>query len=401
MQPFFMPVGQRLTPTDLIFPFAVLLFIAGIVFRAYKFKWHNFYFVLAAYFTAMLISALFSGDLKTGLIKLIPVTYLLGLPVLAFNVIEDERDIKWTFYAWICGAILPLAVSVLTVAVFYIQPDNPFLKYTVYEYGAVPVGNYPRLNATFVSASMFCDYLSVTAVILLIAKRAGWIGTQFFWPVFMLVLAGAAFTISSVMGGVVLVVGGWIWLTQRDKKPAFARTALVGSIAFAALFFAINFFALQPYEGAPYKINIPGIEKDLYPSGRVLIWAEAINNFSKEPLTGIGLGQPVGNVMYQNTDGSMSLLTDAHNIFLSVAAQCGIFGLAALIWLMVYFVRQGAELKQENLILNGLVLAFISAFIYQGLLGSFEDTRHLWVLMGMIAAARAMVDSNAALSKSE
>lgn len=393
MQPFFMPAGQRLTPTDLVFPLAAFIFFVAILLGAYRFKWHSFYLVLAVYFVTMVISAVFSEDVKGSFIKLIPVTYLLGLPVLAYNVIEDERDLKWTFYALICGAFLPLAAGLLTIAIFYVQPDNSLLKYTVYEYGAVPVGNYPRLSATFVSASMFCNYLSVIAVIMLIANRVGWLTTKIFLPLFAAVLICSAFTISAGLGGLVLVIGGWIWLTQRESKKLIARGSLVGSVTFAVLFFAINFFALQPYEGAPYKINIPGVERDLYPSGRVLIWEDSINSFKRDPITGIGLGQNPANVTFQNTDGSVSLLTDAHNTFLSIAAQCGIIGLAAIIWLMVFFVRQGVAARTGSLILSGLVLAYISAFIYQGLLSSFEDTRHLWVLMGMIPAVRVMFEA--------
>jgi hypothetical protein len=44
----------------------------------------------------------------------------------------------------------------------------------------------------------------------------------------------------------------------------------------------------------------------------------------------------------------------------------------------------------------GLAIAFVSAFLFEGLTGSFEDTRHLWILMGLILAVRQIdEDSNA------
>ena len=32
-------------------------------------------------------------------------------------------------------------------------------------------------------------------------------------------------------------------------------------------------------------------------------------------------------------------------------------------------------------------IAFFAAFVFDGLTGSFEDARHLWLLLGLIAAA--------------
>jgi len=38
-------------------------------------------------------------------------------------------------------------------------------------------------------------------------------------------------------------------------------------------------------------------------------------------------------------------------------------------------------------ILAAVGLALICSFVYQGLTGSYEDARHLWVLMGIFMAA--------------
>jgi len=78
-------------------------------------------------------------------------------------------------------------------------------------------------------------------------------------------------------------------------------------------------------------------------------------------------------------------VSDAHNVFLNVAAQAGLVGLAGLLMLMAYAMR----LSRANSVALVLGLTFLNGFAYQGLTGSFEDTRHLWVLFGiLIAAAR-------------
>jgi O-antigen ligase len=408
MHPFVYTAGQRLTPTDLIFPAAAILWIVSLLFGQLKFKWHNFYWVLGGYFAAMLISAAFSADAKTSFIKLIGETYLIGLGVLTFNLIDDERGLKWALRAWLCGAALAATAGILTIFLFYLQPGNPLLAYTVYHYGAVPVGNYPRVSSTFISASMFCNYLNVSLVMLFIVGKRGWIGKTLFLVLLAAILICSVFTISAGLGGVFLSIGIWIWLMLRsrtDWRARFARFALCGGIAIAVLFFALNFIALQNYPGAPYAYKLPGIEAEVQPSSRLLVWSNALGTFFEHPFTGRGLGQAVSSVMYQNTDGSMSLLTDAHNIFLSVAAQCGIPGLLAILVLVFYILRLGSGFDRatfdqnvNSYILQGLGLAFLSAFVYQGLTGSFEDARHLWVLMGMIPAAASLYDERSGIT---
>jgi hypothetical protein len=94
MQPFPVFAGQRLTSTDLLFPLVVLLWIAALLFGQLRFKWHKVYWILAAYFAAMFISTVFSMDVKASFIKLLAEAYLIGLAVLAFNLIDDENDLK-------------------------------------------------------------------------------------------------------------------------------------------------------------------------------------------------------------------------------------------------------------------------------------------------------------------
>ena len=78
-----------------------------------------------------------------------------------------------------------------------------------------------------------------------------------------------------------------------------------------------------------------------------------------------------------------------HNLFLNVAVQCGLLGIAAIIFLIAHVARRTCRLPwdQHRLIQVGLGLAWLNAFAYQGLTGSYEDARHLWVLLGLIVVA--------------
>jgi O-antigen ligase len=90
----------------------------------------------------------------------------------------------------------------------------------------------------------------------------------------------------------------------------------------------------------------------------------------------------------------MQLLTDAHNFVLNVAAQAGLVGIIPLILICIAVVRYPlASIRSSGITapLNvALWIAFISAFLVQGLVGSFEDARHLWVLIGLIVAVQTV-----------
>jgi O-antigen ligase len=109
-----------------------------------------------------------------------------------------------------------------------------------------------------------------------------------------------------------------------------------------------------------------------------------------DPPTGSGLGTAVANVVFQNSDGSWSVLTDAHNTFLNVAAQAGLPALIAMIAIVVVVLRRGfIKLESSDFyVLRGLIIAFLAAFVYDGMTGSFEDARHLWILIGLILASK-------------
>jgi putative inorganic carbon (hco3(-)) transporter len=388
----------RLTLTDIIFPIVSFVFLVTILLGHLHFRWHKFYLFLLFYFAVMVLSTIFSANPRQSLIKLSGEIYLLGLVILTFNSVRTEKDFKQVIQTWLCGTLLTILVGFLTIFLFYFQRDNWILQYTTSIYGAVPVGNYPRLTSIFISSSMFCNYLSVSLILLLIAEKLDFIKKKLCRILVCLLLICAVFTISSGLGGIVFTIGVWIWICYKNSKNNFARISFVGGISVAFFFFVINFFALQKYPNAPYSIRLPFFEVDLLPSPRLLVWSDSLHTFAENVLTGKGLGLNSCEVVFQNTDGNIAYLTDAHNIFLSVASQNGIFGLIAISAIIYYFVRKFSlsffNLNNRKFLQNALILAFISAFFYQGLTGSFEDTRHLWVLIGFILSSETLEKTN-------
>jgi O-antigen ligase len=142
---------------------------------------------------------------------------------------------------------------------------------------------------------------------------------------------------------------------------------------------------------APYLIHIPVLDLTLAPSGRLMIWTDAVRNFLAHPLTGRGIGVDPVLVHYLDPSGVYETSTDAHNVFLSIAVQCGIVGLAAFLLLARELVARTLPLRiagdASAIVRTGVGAGLLIALLYEGLGGSFEDSRHLWAAFGLLIAS--------------
>jgi len=370
-----------LTPTDVIFPLAFVCWIGVLAADSGKFKWRPEYSAFALYFLALIVSAIFSVNPRFSFIKVAASAYLIMLAVMGSTFVTTIHRLRLSVLAWLAGAIVPLLAAFLAIVLFYFVPESSLLPDLTYHYGAVPVGNFPRISSTFISASMFCNYLTVTLVFTLLAVKMKWIGKGLGAVIAFAVAVSAIFTVSIALGGVALAAGLWLWAVSANKT-----IGQIGAIVCAAI--AIAFLAI-----APFSLSLlPGLSA----SSRLLVWRDAINTFLADPVTGRGFGTAVANVTYQNSDGSWSLLTDAHNTFLSLAAQSGMLGLIGMIAIVIVTLRSGfAKVEGDNFdVLRGLAIAFLAAFVYDGMTASFEDARHLWILVGLILAANRIASDD-------
>jgi O-antigen ligase len=180
-------------------------------------------------------------------------------------------------------------------------------------------------------------------------------------------------------------------MTHKNKMRLIG---LILSLIGALILYLLNFVALSHDAVASHDPIF--VDSPLYPSARLLVWQASIQTILESPIFGKGLGADACQVLFQNTDGTVSLLTDAHNVFLNVAAQLGLFGLIALILIILTTIRRAffSEFSSvgQKLLASAFGVAFISAFLYQGLLSSFEDARHIWSLIGLIMSVGKLRD---------
>jgi hypothetical protein len=236
---------------------------------------------------------------------------------------------------------------------------------------------------------MACNYLTVSLMLLIAARRLGWLGRRTFVLLTAGIAVAAATTISPGLGGIFIGVGLWSWLSTERHSPA-AMLALGAGVAAAALFLVAAAVTPIVNPTAPFLFHFKFLDLTLAPSPRMLTWIDSAKIFIAHPLLGSGIGADAAHVSYLDPSGNLQRLTDAHNSFLNIAAQCGLAGLLALLAIAGFGLRQLRPLQLEtaqDVLRVGIAIGFAASFIYEGLTGSFEDARHLWVLFGLMLVA--------------
>ena len=385
-------VGRHFaTPADAFYLATVALLGLALLTREIRFRWHPAYWILAGYLAAMAVSLLFSAQPSRSAFKLLTQVYLLSLPVLALNLVRSADALRRSLTVWLWVAGMLSGVGVITLLLYFTDPTNPLLEFTLHPKGTLPEGDYPRIDLTFTHAAMLGNWLTVSLLILLGAGALGWVKR----PVFVLLLAAMLlslfFSLTPGLLGVPVAIGVWQWLRLRRDRPLVARLWLAGGILGGLPFLVAAAVTPIIHPTAPFLIEVPGYGT-LAPAARLTFWIAGWQNMIAAFPFGTGIGTDAIAVPFQNPAGHLYTLYDAHNVYLSLGVQTGLPGLAALALLIFYVARRTAALsfcRPAELVPLVLGLAWLDAFALQGLVGAFEDARFLWIILGLFLAGLA------------
>ena len=380
--------GQFVPYTDFIFLAVAGFWLIALARRETRIELSKFYIFLGVYGLAFTISTVFSVHPLKSFFKLLGEFYLFGLAAITFNLLRDAKFFKQITLAWLVGTALTVLATLAGFLLFYIGYKTQAENYLLSHYGSLPTGNYPRIHALFANANMMTNYLNVSFLLALLAEKTGWL--KKIWSRILLcgIFFAAVFTFSAGLGGIILSSGIWFWaFLKNNKNHLAAKFAIVLAIFCAALVFCSTLVSPDT-NNSNTEISIPFTQKKIEPSVRVLVWENAFENFRESPLIGRGTGANAALLKYQTISGSNQILLDAHNMWLNVLGQTGLFGLIAFLSLVVYLTTRCRfyfdKFGEPQFIHLALSCAFVGAFLYQGLSGSFEDARHLWILFGML-----------------
>jgi len=394
--PVFQPLYVRLFGSgpivivaDVVFVVTTLIWIVALFRRTASLRFNGFHVAAGAYFVALCLSALFSIDRTASLVKLVGAAYLIGIAVLAISLVRTWEELSHVLHMWIASTAVVALVGIAGLLLFIAGFRSPDQNFALSGFGSLPAGLYPRIRATFANANLLCSYLAIGVMLLAFmlsidrARRA--------W--YLVVSAGAwmvaMLSLSPGIGGLFLSLGIWEWRRRGDdaSRRAFAGAALgTGIVAGVALFAA----ALVD----PSRLDDGGLALSaIGPSPRVEMWRRSFQVFLEHPIVGQGIGTGADTFNYLAASGQPQALTDAYNVWLSVAMQSGVLGVSAFIGLVAYAWRRSAPWGGDNHRISGLKLALrcalVSSLFYQGLTGSFEEARHIWLVFGLMVCAGA------------
>ncbi|CAN5444424.1 IctB family putative bicarbonate transporter [soil metagenome] len=383
-------LGLQVPFTDFIFVLSFGFWLLAVIRRETTIRTNRIFAFVGLYATAFAISTVFSSDPTRSLYKLLGEFYLFSLCFLTFNLATNNEFLKKIAIAWLVGTGLTILAAATGFILFYLgfktQDDNFFLSHR----GSLPAGDYPRIYALFDNPNMLCNFLTVSIVLVVMSERLGWIKKKVAITLALGVVLTAVFSLSPGIGGIFLGLSLWFWALEKGRRSMFAKIALS-----FGLFMAITAFAsavVSPdTRNTIQDIELRFVHTRIEASVRVLAWEDTLRQFRENPWLGIGTGLRVADIRYTTLTGENLALTDGHNMWLNVLGQTGITGLAALMLLLIYLVKlckfKVLSNGESGIILVGMSCAFVAAFVYEGLTGSFEDARHLWVLVGMLTAA--------------
>jgi O-antigen ligase len=384
MQPWYAEFhGYTIPPADFLFLVAAAAAAGSWLSGRASMSRSPLFWALAAYGVALCASAAASADRAHSVVKLAGNAYLIGLAVLTMLHVRSIEAFRRALTAWLAGTVVTVAAAFAGLILFAVGVVDPRVNRFLSIHGSLPEGGYPRVMALFLNPNMYCSYLVVSMAMLITVRHLGWFRRGSMALAGAIVLAGA-FSLSPGLGGLALVIAFGVWSDWRVSRPRLVTVAIVGSAIGAALCLLAT--TAVPVAGAPLSLS------HLRPSSRMLTWIGSYHTFLSHPWFGRGLGLDVVEIGYTNPSGVYEWLTDAHNTWLSVLAQDGLVGLAAMMSIVTVLLR-GARVSlasPEQTLRTGLTVAFVAGFLYQGFSGSFENTRHVWVLIGLLGASRGL-----------
>jgi O-antigen ligase len=410
--------GTVIQASDLMCLLTALVWTLAVARRELAVRWDRSYFALAAYFVVAAVSLSVSGDPKHGAIKLLALAYLAAIATMTRSLVHDGASFRFVVGGWLAGWGATVATFVITTLLFYVgvntKAENPLLT----GYYNMPVGPYPRITGLFLNPNMAANYLIVGTFVFIAAvpllnarwrRLAPWV-------------VGAAcistlFSLSTGFGGLMLAVGVWWWITapRIDRRYLLRDGALLlGGIGAAAALALATILLLVP--AGHGDVRLGPVDLQLAKSGRVVAWSGAVDTVVEHPALGRGYGSLVSWVDHPRAHQSMDNYgswdpeqskpswMEAHSVFLNVAGQTGLLGLAAFVAFYVgilWKLWRGRSLSDtRGWMCWALLAGHLAAILFHGIFAAVEDARQVWFLFGLSLAVPDMSGAPPAIERS-
>jgi O-antigen ligase len=380
-----------------------IVWLSRLALRAASLARVREYGLLLGMIVVVLISALLNRDGPAGPAPVLTYLQLFLLFVLVVNLVTSPSQLHT-----LGGAII--ASSTLLAAAILLEQAG-WLPAALVREQAVGVYTGSGMEIVARTGGLWGD-ANFTAVQLTVALPfivEWWPIRRDWWKRALLLGAAAAiltafsftFSVSGLMGLCVILLTKAIRDPQRGAFQAIARTSMLAITAFWALSVILpDLYVQRALEKVGELVRaVSTLDRDLLlrvGTNRGDTWQSALQAIGDSPLIGHGPGNAsYANVQYSILRGSTEHIA-AHNMFLTVAGDLGLAGLASFVGLIVsavFAVKSSSEMQATDSVLMrdgaALFIALLAVAV-QGLALDLHTLKLLWVLLGMAIAYRQL-----------
>ncbi|RKY30167.1 MAG: hypothetical protein DRP74_07545 [Candidatus Omnitrophota bacterium] len=312
-------------------------------------------------FSLSLLSFFKTVDLRASTEGLWKLFYYGSLFTILTEELKGARHARWIINASLFGMAL---VSI--DGIWQLHWGWDFMRRHVYNVQET-LGNFPRLRASFPHTNIFAAYLAVFLPLAMSMLLYYW-KKKFIRIIYLSVLILAVFCLfwTFSQGAILGVLVAFIFIAVLRKSR------------FIFIFLAI-FAVLVPFimpQGVKQLISgADTVWQILLNPNRIGDFRNALNMISHNPFLGVGVNTYCLNIeKYFINDGSIFVgkAGYAHNIYLHMAAEIGIFGVLAFCWLIFRLFKFGLKKykTQRNLFIKMYILGVLGgilSFLINGL----------------------------------
>jgi len=273
------------------------------------------------------------GETAAAVVRLLTLFFL----YLGISLLVDRKHVILPFQVvhWVGVALVPLALY------------EGMTRHFIWR-GYLAVGEIARVNATFVDPNIFARYLVLAIVANLILQyfsAVPWKRRVYFGSLLGL-LGGLAITLSR-SGVVTLVIVLVLLLLLIPRKQIIRPIVLIGLIGAVIV-------ALQPtvwHRLLTFRTGFGALDAQ-----RAYLFKVSWAMFVDHPILGVGLGGfqkmflTPHYIIYKTFIPYVEGVTVSHTTLLTIAAELGIIGLAALAWVWSAIVRVLVRLSRVGTI---------------------------------------------------
>lgn len=331
------------------------------------------------------------SDYQSVSIRRIALVFISTFTIFIFTVSDKTPEKTFLKNSWLL-AIFGSLTSTYGLTLYLFGSVASYENYTIQQISLILTnleqrvyGPNLRISSLFGNPNTFAAILMVTitfsyaASLLSRRRKIAWV--LILIQIFALLLTSSRTGIATTL--LSLLSAWYISKDSRGRTKAQAFLTLIAFVLVSSLIFAFN----SSYLDVSSKIGAPDLLSE-----RNLAWALLISSIIQSPFYGVGFGVSDESILYPG-----GLDFGAHNIYLALFAEIGIFGLLTVLVLWIagvaygYFITKHAE--RELRVIVGVSTSFLFALlihqIFEAGVLRFSFTSLLWIYcLALLASSR-------------